>query len=213
MISVLMPSRGRVALAKQAVESLGTGDYEVLITIDEDDPQIKDYYKLVKDNISLTVVNRWGYGALHEYYNNLSELADGDWLMLYNDDAVMETPNWTQIISQYDHTIPQVLNVWNKEGDNLFPLISRKWYELVGHFSLNTHADSWVQQIGQRLDIQTYVPGIKITHQGENMHDQTHNEARQIVRETSANYRRMEDLRIKDANLIEEWLSENNKRV
>lgn len=200
-------------MAKKALESLGAGDYEVLICIDEDDPYIKNYYELTTDNISLTVVNRYGYGALHEYYNQLSELANGDWLMLFNDDATIETAGWVDIISKYNHQIPQVLNPWNQNGDNLFPIISRKWYEIVGHFSLSTHADSWVQQIGQRLEIQVYIPGIKISHQGEDLHDQTHTEVKQIVRETSANYRRMEDLRIKDANKIKEWIDENHKRM
>lgn len=210
LVSVLMPSRGRADLAKQAINSLGKGDYEVIIGMDADDPSIDE----LKDHNPLIFAERHGYGALHEYYNQMSQVAKGDWLMLFNDDAIMETPNWTGIIAPHNPHIPQVLNVWQKNTpDNLFPLISRKWYEIVGHFSLNAHADSWVQQIGERLGNQVHVPGIRITHQGENLNDQTHNEARQIVRQTSAVYRGMEKERIEDANKIKAWCDANNIKL
>lgn len=205
-----MPTRGRVELAKQSIASLGKGDFEVLLAIDWDDEEsVKELTNIGHE--SLTISERFGYGRLHCYYNWLASEANGDWLMLWNDDAIMETPDWTDIISKYDHTIPQVLNVWNENGDNLFPLISRKWYEIVGHYSRNPHVDSWVQLIGQRLGIQVYVPGIKIAHQGEDLHDQTHKEVKEIVRETSAAFRRMERERIEDANKIKEWYEANHK--
>lgn len=212
-ISVLCPSRNRPELLVKSIASLGTGDLEILVAIDDDEPQMPLYVDISKDKY-VTIINmeRHGYGGLHEYYNELARHAKGDWLMLFNDDATMETVGWIDIVTQHDHTIPQVLNPWSDSGDNLFPLISRKWYEVVGHFSRNTHADSWVQQIGQRLGIQVYVPGIKISHLGEDLHDTTHNEVKQIVRQTSAQYRAMEKERIEDANKIKEWY-ESNKRV
>jgi hypothetical protein len=39
-----------------------------------------------------------GYDSLHEYYNELASKATGDWLMLWNDDAVMETEGWDEKI-------------------------------------------------------------------------------------------------------------------
>lgn len=205
-VSVLMPSRGRPELAKKSIESLGKGDFEILVYLDHDDPE---FYNYRLKGCRVSAGGRHGYGGLHNYYNLLSAQSSGDWLMLWNDDATMETKNWVDIISKYDHTIPQVLNPWNESGDNLFPLISRKWYEIVGHYSRSPHADSWVQQIGQRLNLQVYVPGIRITHLGEEMHDQTHNEVRQIVRQTSAIHRNMEKERIEDADKIRRWYEEN----
>jgi hypothetical protein len=205
-VSVLMPSRGRPDLAKQSINSLGKGDFEVLIATDQDD-ETRNHLARYK---TISFAQRHGYGQLQIYYNTLSEKAKGDWLMLWNDDAIMETEGWVDKIAQFDHTKPMVLNPWGPETDNLFPVISRKWYEIVGHFSMNTHADSWVQQIGERLNLQVHVPGIKITHQGENLNDTTHQEVREVVRETSAKYRGMERERIADANKIEEWCRENN---
>lgn len=208
-VSLLCPSRNRIDLLKKSLKSLdkGEGKFEVLVCIDLDEPQAEQYQELAEQGlIRLFKDKRHGYGGLHNYYNAMSVLAKGDWLMLWNDDAIMQSKNWISRISKYDHTKPMVLNVWNENGDNLFPLISRKWYEIVGHFSQSAHADSWVQQIGQRLGIQVYVPGITIKHEGENLHDETHNEVRQVVRESSAKHRSMERERIQDADKIKEWM-------
>lgn len=163
MISVLMPSRSRVELARKAIESLGKGDFEVLICIDYDDPQIEEYKKLCSPFVRLFMEPRHGYENLHKYYNRLSKEAKGDWLLLFNDDATMETENWTKMVDGFNPKEPVVLNIFH-EIDNLFPLISRKFYEILGHYSLNTHADSWVQQVGERSGTQHYVEGYKIIH-------------------------------------------------
>lgn len=213
-VSWLCPSRNRPELLARSLVSLGTGDYELLVAIDKDEPQADEYLDISKDGrVRLYETPRYGYGQLHEYYNLLASKAHGDWIGLWNDDATMETANWLDIIAQYDHTKPVALNIWSDGMDNLFPLISRKWYEIVGHFSRNTHADSWVQQMGERLGNQIHVPGIQIIHQGENLHDQTHQEVRQVVRETSAKYRAMERERIEDANKIERWRHENHNNL
>lgn len=213
-VSWLCPSRNRTELLVKSLASLGTGDYELLVGVDDDEPEMAKYMDIGRDKyVRVFIGPRYGYGGLEQYYNRLASCAKGDWLGLWNDDAVMETPDWIDRIAHYDHTIPQVLNPWSDTQDNLFPVISRKWYEVVGHFSRNTHADSWVQQIGQRLGIQVHVPGIKITHLGEDLHDTTHNEVKQIVRQTSAAYRGMEKERIEDAEKIRRWYDENNIKV
>lgn len=209
-VSILMPSRGRAAIARRSVDSLRSAynshdDYEVLVYLDQDDPQFSDY-KLT--GCKVTAGNRHGYANLHEYYNLLAQKAKGDWLMLWNDDAFMETPDWVSIIAKEDHTIPQVLNVWN-EQDNLFPLISRAWYEAVGHFSRNAHADSWVQQTADIDRRSHFVQGISIKHQGEDLNDETHIQVRDVVRQTSEAYRRMGEQRLEDARKISEWVREH----
>lgn len=211
MISVLMPSRKRAGLAREAIKSLGKKDVEVLVAIDEDEfaqPYMK--LKLAFKNVRIFVLPRHGYQNLHEYYNFLAKESKGDWLMLGNDDMVMETPSWTEIIKQHDPTKPQVLNPWS-ELDNLFPLISRAWYDAVGHFALNTHVDSWVQQVADIDGRSVYVPGIKIKHYGEELNDETHIEVRQIVRQTSEAYRRMGEQRLNDARKISDWIRERER--
>lgn len=208
MISLLCPSRQRSTLMKESLASLGKGDYEVLIAIDDDDPEFEYYLELRAGNVRISPGERHSYANLHEYYNRLAAKARGDWIMLWNDDTLMETPGWVDIIAKEDHTIPQVLNVWN-ERDNLFPLISRAWYEAVGHFALNTHADSWVQQVAEIDGRWKYVPGIKIKHYGEGLNDTTHTQVRDVVRQTSESYRRLGEQRLEDARKISDWIKEH----
>lgn len=164
-VSFLVPSRDRFSLLHKSLVSLGEHDFEFLVCIDDDEPQADLYEELAKldKRVRLFVEPRHGYRALHEYCNRLARESKGDWLFSWNDDALMETPNWFEIITGYDHSKPVVLNPYH-EVDNLFPVLSRTFYELIGHFSLQTHVDSWVQQIGERSGSQIYVPGIKITH-------------------------------------------------
>lgn len=206
-VSVVFPSRDRAVLAAEALDSLGTGDFEVLMAIDEDEPNEEAYTAITvgRKNLNIYITTRYGYQNLHEYYNYLAERAKGDWIMLFNDDAIMQTNNWVNIIAKEDHTIPQVLNVWNPL-DNLFPLISRAWYEAVGHFAKNTHVDSWVQQVADIDGRSKYVEGISIKHLGEELHDKTHTEVRDVVRQTSEAYRKMGEERLQDARKINEWL-------
>lgn len=194
-------------MLKESINSLGEGDWELLVAVDEDDPEFDQYCVPKMAGVKICPSTHHGYQNLHEYYNDLAKVAHGDWLMLWNDDAVMETKDWVDIIAKYDHTIPQVLNVWN-ELDNLFPLISRAWYEAVGHFALNTHADSWVQQVADIDGRSVYVPGINIKHYGEELNDPTHLAVREVVRQSSEAYRRMGEQRLEDARKISNWVKE-----
>lgn len=160
-VSILMPTRERIELAKRSIASLGNHDLEILLAVDENDPQLYEYQKL--EDVELFTTPHWGYTELHKYYNLLAKKSTGDWLMLWNDDGFMETENWFELVTAQDHTKRVVLNVFH-EVNNLFPLISRPFYETIGHFSLNTHADSWVQQIGERSGTQVHIPGITIIH-------------------------------------------------
>jgi hypothetical protein len=45
---------------------------------------------------------RQGYHRLHIYNNKLAEHTDARWLMIWNDDAVMETQGWDTEIMNYE---------------------------------------------------------------------------------------------------------------
>lgn len=201
--SVLIPSRGRADLLRKSVPSWQGPGIEILVAIDEDDPTAKEYRSI--EGIRLFEMVRYGYQNLHEYYNALSDIAKGKWLMLGNDDAFMLTPDWQKILEKHDHTYPQVLNVWN-ERDNLFPIISRAWYEATGHYSRNTHADSWVQQTAELIDKTRYIQGIEIKHHGEELQDATHQEVCSVVGQSSEAYRRMSEERKEDARKVNEYI-------
>ena len=164
MISVLVPSRERPELLARSVESLGDAEIEVLVRVDEDDPRLDGYAARFAD---LVVGPRHGYGSLHHYYNELAERARGDWLFIWNDDCVMETRGWLDVVRSYDGqmaVLNPATNHDNWEIDmNVFPIFPRRMVELTGHVSLNLHNDSWVEFVGRDAEIMVRVP-IKILH-------------------------------------------------
>lgn len=170
MISVLLPSRGRAQLARESLFSLGLKDIDPLMWIDEDDEQLEDYKRI---GCRFIIRPRVGYPNMHKMINALAEKARGDWLMLWNDDALMHTPDWQGRLPTSTHK-PQVLNIYNSNPEvNLFPLINRAMYDAMGHYSLSAHCDSWVQDIGNKLGIHTFVPGIEVEHIRDRLNDET----------------------------------------
>lgn len=166
MISVLCPSRNRTARLERSISSLRTMArrpdlVEVLVAADPDDPGTAAA-ALGWPSFTAVTGERHGYARLHEYYNLLASCARGEWLFLWNDDAVMETEHWdTRVYAQQ----PGVL--WPASNDdpscNVFPLWPRSWYAILGHVSLSPHCDTWVQELGQGLGCQRRVP-VTIRH-------------------------------------------------
>lgn len=205
MISVLMPTRERPELARQSIESLGGSGFEVLIRIDDDDPQ-RDSYVWPHNGKYAVMDKRVGYSNFHVMVNQLAAKATGEWLMLWNDDAIMHTPDWAQRVqNHHSSSIPCVLNLYSEAmNNNLFPIISRPMYEAMGHFSLSTHCDSWVQDIANSLGIHLYVPGIDIEHKRDLLNDETKQQSQGAYAITSPLYDSdgMKLLRMKDMEKI-----------
>lgn len=166
--SVLMPTRERVDMTVESIDSLGKGDFEVLLYVDVDDKQMRDYVLLEKKypNVKVYVKERLTYYRFHEMINFLAKKAKGDWLWLWNDDAFVTEGNPFEYLESLDHTKPQVLwyNCRPNNHLNLFPAISRKMYDVQGYFSMSPHCDSWAMDIGNMLGIQEKVPDVWLEH-------------------------------------------------
>jgi hypothetical protein len=167
-ISVLIPSRGNPAGLQKSVEQLRENAarpelLEILIRVDEDDPEPYNFlstelYRGVKEHF--IPGERHGYRNLHLYYNEMAHRCSGDWIMLWNDDAVMEEKGWDDKIRAQG----EGLKVLNFTGDlNIFPAMSRSLYQLLGHVSLQAHSDTWLQVIGRECLIEEYIP-LQIKH-------------------------------------------------
>lgn len=161
MISVLVPTRGRQGMLDGNIQRLlslaaDPGQVEILVAIDPD--EAGEYCMALPDGLSLCVVpERWGYAGLHKYYNHLAERARGDWLMVYGDDAVMQTQGWDTVIAAQ---APGIL--WPSHNDhdfcNIFPVLPRSWFAAMGHLSLLPPVDTWLQEIGEILDCLVKIP-------------------------------------------------------
>lgn len=109
---------------------------------------------------------RHGYRNLHLYYNALASDASGDWLLVWNDDARMARPNWDVFIHEHDHRRPVALNLTSEHPGamNLFPCVSRAWYETVGHLSLQAHTDTWIQDVSREAGVERSERRVRIEH-------------------------------------------------
>jgi hypothetical protein len=212
MISVLMPSRNRFDMAKESIESLGLGDFEVLMWVDNDDDQLNLYKNLKSESIKIYFKDRVGYKNFHEMINFLSEQTNSEWLMLWNDDARIKSDNWINLINENNHEHPLVLNLCENPSstNNLFPIISRKMYELINHFSLSTHCDSWVVDIANEIAIHKLIHGGSIIHKRDEMSDNTKLETSSAYLETSPKYfsEEMINLRKKDIDKIKFFIEQ-----
>ncbi len=179
-VSVLTPSRERVEMLKTSLESLGDV-YEHLVYVDDDDPQLKEYEKLEIPNMQMVIGERYNYQRLQEYYNQLAEMATGDWLLIWNDDTIMHTEHWTHWIQEFDSNEPLVLNI-HYDNNNYFPLISRAFYDALGHISLSPNSDSWVKEIAVKLGMhRNCFEHIYTEHTRDNIDDKTARNSKHIA--------------------------------
>lgn len=92
-----------------------------------------------------------GYDQLHVYYQELADQAlEADWLLVWNDDAVMVTPGWDKAIAELP---PQVMvaDLQSRHSPMCcFPAVRWQAVYAIGRFcSDNPHVDSFWEVVGQ----------------------------------------------------------------
>lgn len=234
MFSILLPSRGRPDELLVALDSLDLKklDKEALIWLDTDDPKLQQYYESLKNypNVKVFVNERVGYKNGHVMLNFLAEQAKYDWYLFFNDDAYMDNPDWSEIlkefVKQFDPTTePIALNIWGQGAKaNLFPIVSRKFVDICGHFSMGTANDDWIRVVSMRANVCYHLYGIKPKHrkygQDEkkgNLEDETYQDAEAARAEHGHewNVRRGPTRHIlnEDARKIIDYNSQNRPRM
>jgi hypothetical protein len=168
IISILLPTRGRRDVLKTSVKSLvdkanQKSKIEILFGIDEDDVGISEY---IKDELApyfkkhtiearASVFKPLGYENLHIYINTLAGAATGEWLFFWNDDCLMVSEGWDDVIRQYDGQFKLLGPKDNHEGHPyaILPIVPKDWFILMGHLSQNPQNDAWLSHIAYMLDI------------------------------------------------------------
>jgi glycosyltransferase involved in cell wall biosynthesis len=177
VISVMIPTRGRPTSLEKTLRSLidqanNVSRLEILLAVDDDDSTTIEFLTKVvrpwfdQDNVKYTFVKfkRLGYSHLHQYINQLSNRAVGNWLFFINDDAVVKTPDWDQIILDHGKEFALLrAETTNQHPYAIFPILPKKWVEITGNFSQHQLNDAWVSQIGWMLDIVKTIP-VMIEH-------------------------------------------------
>ncbi len=202
MISVIVPSRSRPNELLTGLNSLGLAEHglEALVWLDADDSQLKQYQKLFESNsyVKLFVKERVGYINFHLMANFLCQQAKYDWILEFNDDAYMDNPNWFTIFTDFVKDFkparePVVINIWGQGEivDNLFPIVSRCYFTILGHFGLTPNCDDWIRLVSIGANISYNLKGIKPKHRkygGDNpLIDETF---REVERDRAENRKR-----------------------
>jgi len=226
-ISILLPTRGRIASLERSLQTLlsrakDVTTLEILLGIDRDDQAtiehclnvIKPWLDSLSCRYTFVQFDRLGYTQLHRYLNELSAHATGSWLFFYNDDAVMETDHWDQVIRDNSSEFCLLRAETNHEHPYaIFPIIPQEWFKIVGHFSQHQLNDAWVSQVGWMLDIVKTIP-VMVTHErfdltGDNK-DSTFSDRKIFESDPSDprdfNYIDMRKARFQDASKIADYL-------
>tara|TARA_R110000822_G_C15200884_1_gene482368 strand:+ start:46 stop:897 length:852 start_codon:yes stop_codon:yes gene_type:complete len=160
-ISVLFPTRGRPEMALKSMQSMiNTADdpdgIEFLIAIDDDDQATIDYvqsdivpyFEEHDYDFYAFVQPRLGYHRLNEYLNQLAGESHGEWLIVWNDDARMESQGWdTEILSHSGKFAVQRFDDNHGHPYAIFPVIPRDWIVMFECISPHVITDGWVSQV------------------------------------------------------------------
>ena len=166
-ISILLPTRGRSDALMSSIESLRSlaedfDTIEILFGIDNDDVvgmenmlhHVLPWIEAHKINHKIVVFEPYGYNNLHRYVNGLAENSQGAWLFFWNDDAVMTTTGWDARIRERTGEFKLLsVHTHNEHPYSIFPILPRKWFEILGHISQHSSNDAYVSQIAYYLDI------------------------------------------------------------
>jgi hypothetical protein len=161
-ISILLPTRKRTAAVIKSIGSLlanarDTSRIEILIAYDDDDEESRQFFSetwhpfLAQCQATTKVfeTERFGYLRLYKYVNFLAEQATGDWIMFWNDDALMLTENWDDEIVKNDgwFGLLRMPCVTMNHPFALFPIIPREWVDFFGMVSPVNHSDWWIYNV------------------------------------------------------------------
>jgi hypothetical protein len=166
-IAILLPTRGRTHLLDRSVFSLvdncaNLERVQIMLGFDRDDTVGLDHFRnslqpeLDRRGVHYRAVqfNRLGYVNINRYGNELAQRSDADWYMFFNDDAVMETAGWDEVIAQRTGDFRLLaVHTHNDHPYSIFPIVPAKWMEILGHLSPHQMIDAWLSQIAYMLDI------------------------------------------------------------
>lgn len=171
-IAILLPTRGRTEALFKSVSSLvdlaaNLDRVEFHFAFDHDDQIGKSYFVQTlkpwldkrKAHYTALMFDPLGYDNLHVYNNKLAEKTKAHWLVIWNDDAIMETPGWDAEIMKYHGEFKLLaMHTHNDHPYSIFPIVPREWYTLLGYISPHAVQDAWLSQQAYMLDIWERIP-------------------------------------------------------
>lgn len=174
LVSFMLPTRHMedevlISLKSLIENSSQKHNWEILIALDDDDKKTLSKIPLIDElfepydfcSYKIEIMERQGYSKLQNYYNRLAELSSGEFLFLWNDDAVMITPFWDLIIKEDFDLYPEKICLFPLEYNykseifeylhyllhNGFPIVRREWLDILGHFATYFKNDTYVMNV------------------------------------------------------------------
>ena len=166
-IAILLPTRGRSDSLERSVKSVielasDPDRIQLMFGFDNDDAIGTKYFEdelqpwLDEQGITYTAMSfaPLGYIRLNEYVNELARNSDARWLVFWNDDAVMETQDWDKEIIKHEGEFKLLaFHTHHDHPYSIFPIVPRKWLDLLGYLSPHQISDAWLSQQAYMLDI------------------------------------------------------------
>lgn len=219
IISILIPTRARPGLLACTVRMLhALADrperIEILLYVDQDDPVNYDelWAKFaargaprVKGRIY--VGPRTYYAGLYKAFNALAHIATGRWVFLWNDDIMMATKGWDTVLDGVPGEVAVAFTEANHgRSPCIFPAFTKTFTDIIGHVSMQTHNDTWIEEVGKGADVVVDVP-ILVLH--AMVEDQLAIEGKANILDTSAAFYsdEMKMRRAADVKKIREYLA------
>lgn len=180
-VSLLVPTRNRPEYLRAFIDSYlattsGGDDSELVFRIDFDDPrslQILAAY----DFPVIVGPRRLGYRSLPTFYNEMARLASGDILMCCNDDVIIETRGWPQLIIEAANRYPDgIFNIGvstiRGEENYIFSCVSRKLVDRLGFINDERllYSDIFLMDVAKHFNRLSKLWTVKFRHNwaGEN---------------------------------------------
>lgn len=177
-ISVLLPTRGRTDALRKSVQSLydnasNPKSIQIILGFDRDDAvgmayfntQLKPWLDTIKANYIAMKFEPMGYIRLNEYVNAMARMVKSRWYIIWNDDAVMQSPAWDTTIMSYEGQFTLLaFCTHNLHPYSIFPIVPHKWLELLGYLCPHQISDAWLSQQAYLLDIFQRIP-VEVAHE------------------------------------------------
>ncbi len=197
--SLLCPTRSRVPNTRRFVRSVyrtcaEPAHVELLFYVDDDDPQVSDYVRLMSD----LKIECPGFRAVElivgppmsisKSWNVAAARCSGDLLMMANDDQLYVDYGWDYYLDRYaGESRDGIFALFFEDGQyppgsGDFPIVSRRWYETLGYFTPGIfefwYNEAWIFDIARRLARIRRIPRILVDHlhytQYKGVFDQTY---------------------------------------
>lgn len=181
-ISVLVPTRGRVALLQRMLATLAAtaadmATVEVVFRVDDDDPETLAFlcHDWLRQHLRSRVVigpRLNGYATLPSLINDCARLAASDLLIVINDDVVFRTSGWDTRLVEEAAKYPDGIFVLGVDtvmnnANWVFPCQSKTQAERLGGFfdERLLYPDIWLRDVMQPLGRLIRVNDVVIEHQ------------------------------------------------